>query len=231
MKGPLDIVRRDRAGRGSTEANGQHVVGGKTYLRQAEFLEERGLSRQSQALSLNGARDPSPRRGASGALPARRSKSDGIYSRPAPPSAGCRLAARLVPLGIPDGQTYGSGPASTATMAGRVPAIAVDPSEPDHVLVGSAAGGVGRAATAAPTGLPRTDDQPTLSIGALAFDPSDPSTVYAGTGEGQLGVLPPRPRDPRLRATVGLRGASSRPMCSRASASTGSSSIRATGEG
>jgi photosystem II stability/assembly factor-like uncharacterized protein len=183
MKGPNDIARRERGLTGFAAAEAGPVVpSGKTYLRQAEFLEERGLSRQSKALSLDGA----PVRGIAEAPTApylRGARERKALLEEAPPSTAV-VWQPLGPAGIPDGQTYGSGPGSTATMAGRVPAIAVDPSEPDHVLVGTAAGGVWETRDGGANWAPRTDDQPTLSIGALAFDPSEPSTVYAGTGEG-----------------------------------------------
>jgi photosystem II stability/assembly factor-like uncharacterized protein len=90
----------------------------------------------------------------------------------------------LGPHGIPNGQTYGSGPGSSVTVSGRVSAIAVDPTNSDHVLVGSAAGGIWETVDGGTSWTARTDDQPTLAVGALTFDPSDASTVYAGTGEG-----------------------------------------------
>lgn len=182
MKGPMDIVRRDRARAAGAAGNGRPVVSGKTFLRQDEFLQQRGLSRHSRAFSLDG----TPERALAEAPPApylRGARQRAALLEEAPPSPAVAWQP-LGPEGIPDGQTYGTGPGSTATMAGRVSAIAVDPSEPDHLLIGSAAGGVWETRDGGATWTPRTDDQPTLSIGALAFDPSDPSTVYAGTGEG-----------------------------------------------
>jgi photosystem II stability/assembly factor-like uncharacterized protein len=174
----MEIMRGDRAR--ALASNGGQPITGKTYLRQEEFLRQRGLTEVSRALAI-------------GELPAARI----VAEEPAAPYLrGSRERAALLgeappspdvswqPLGpdrIPDGQTYGSG---TATMAGRVSAIAVDPSEPDHVLAGSAAGGLWETTDGGATWAPRTDDQPTLSIGAIAFDPSDPSVAYAGTGEG-----------------------------------------------
>jgi photosystem II stability/assembly factor-like uncharacterized protein len=65
-----------------------------------------------------------------------------------------------------------------------VSSIAVDPDNPDHILCGSAGGGVWETHDRGESWVPTTDDQPSLSIGALAFDPTDPKRVYAGTGEG-----------------------------------------------
>jgi photosystem II stability/assembly factor-like uncharacterized protein len=174
----MDIMRGDRAR--ALASNGGQAVTGKTYLRQAEFLRQRGLTELSRALSLDGGPQgiaPEP----PGAAPyLRGSRERAALLDEAPPSPEVTWRP-LGPDRIPDGQTYGSG---TATMAGRISAIGVDPGNPEHVLAGSAAGGIWETRDGGATWTPRTDDQPTLSIGAIAFDPSDPLVVYAGTGEG-----------------------------------------------
>ncbi len=144
---------------------------GKTFLRQEEFRNQRALRREPRGLSLDDG---------DGSLYLRASRQREALLAEPPPTPPV-VWRSLGPAGIPRGQTYGS---STTTVAGRVTAIAVDPSDSKHVLVGSAAGGVWETRDTGKTWAPRTDDQPTLSIGALAFDPSDPSRVYAGTGEG-----------------------------------------------
>jgi photosystem II stability/assembly factor-like uncharacterized protein len=90
----------------------------------------------------------------------------------------------LGPFSIPHGQTYGYGAGSRPSVSGRISSIAVDPGNPDHILIGSAAGGVWESQDAGASWRPRTDNVRTLTIGAVVFDPSDPSIVYAGTGEG-----------------------------------------------
>jgi len=87
----------------------------------------------------------------------------------------------LGPLTIPNGQTYG---ASRVNVSGRVAAIAIDPNNAAHVLVGAANGGVWESKDRGASWAPRTDYAPTTTVGAIAFDPSHPSTVYCGTGEG-----------------------------------------------
>jgi photosystem II stability/assembly factor-like uncharacterized protein len=87
----------------------------------------------------------------------------------------------LGPTRIPNGQTSGT---VLVDVIGRVACIAVDPSNSLHVLCGSAAGGIWESFDAGATWAPRTDDLPSLAIGAIAFDPNDPKTVYAGSGEG-----------------------------------------------
>ena len=85
------------------------------------------------------------------------------------------------PTFMPNGQTYG---ASRVDVAGRIAALAIDPANRDHILVGSAAGGVWESRDRGVSWAPRTDFAPTLTVGAVAFNPTNPQTVYAGTGEG-----------------------------------------------
>lgn len=93
-------------------------------------------------------------------------------------------AWRLIgPTLIPNGQTYGSG---RADVSGRVSAVAIDPSNSNHILCGSAGGGIWETRNAGGNWSPRTDHQPTLTTGAIAFDPGSPNVVYAGTGEGDF---------------------------------------------
>jgi photosystem II stability/assembly factor-like uncharacterized protein len=149
-------------------------VSGKARRRQEEFREQRALAREKKEFSLDEDAGSTYLRGAR--------EKEALLGE-APPEAGVQWRP-LGPAGIPHGQTYGSGPGGTTTVAGRVPAIAVDPSDSQHVLIGSASGGVWQTRDGGGSWSPQTDDQPTLSIGALAFDPSDPSKAYAGTGEG-----------------------------------------------
>ncbi|HEY0004695.1 MAG TPA: hypothetical protein VGB17_07760 [Pyrinomonadaceae bacterium] len=88
------------------------------------------------------------------------------------------------PYSVPHGQTYGSGPGSRPSISGRVSSIAVDPSNASHILIGAGGGGVWESKDTGKTWDARTDDQPSLAIGAVAFNPRDTSIVYAGTGEG-----------------------------------------------
>jgi hypothetical protein len=105
-------------------------------------------------------------------------------------SAGAAAAAvqqawrPIGPFSVPHGQTYGSGAGSRPSISGRVVAIAVDPSDARHLLIGSGGGGVWESRDTGQTWSPRTDDQPSLATGAIAFDPTNPTIAYAGTGEG-----------------------------------------------
>jgi hypothetical protein len=98
----------------------------------------------------------------------------------------------LGPFAIPHGQTHGSGPGSRPAVAGRVTAVAVDPSDGAHLLLGTGGGGVWESRDGGSSWRPRTDELPVPAIGAVAFDPRDPAVAYAGSGEGsfsaELGV-------------------------------------------
>ncbi len=82
-------------------------------------------------------------------------------------------------------------------FAGRTAAVAVDPADPSHWLIGAAQGGIWETADAGQTWESRSDHLTSLASGAIAFSSSHPWVVYAGTGEstfsgssyGGLGLL------------------------------------------
>ncbi|HRC84331.1 MAG TPA: hypothetical protein PK413_01835 [Thermoanaerobaculia bacterium] len=96
-----------------------------------------------------------------------------------------KLAATAwVPLGaapLHGGQIGTTAP--TRDMSGRVQTIAVDPGNASHWLIGAAGGGIWETTDAGVTWAPRSDDMPSLAMGAIAFAPGSPTTVLAGTGE------------------------------------------------
>jgi photosystem II stability/assembly factor-like uncharacterized protein len=98
----------------------------------------------------------------------------------APPGPGPQWRS-LGPWTIPNGQTYG---ASRVNVSGRVSAIVVDRSNPAHLLLGAANGGIWESFNRGGSWAPRSDFAPTLAIGALVFDPVNTAIAYAGTGEG-----------------------------------------------
>jgi photosystem II stability/assembly factor-like uncharacterized protein len=117
-------------------------------------------------------------------------------------AAAAQDAARLRQEGVPspgpatfNGPWTGLGPnpivqvtRSTpifTAMAGRIGALAIRPSNGQFIL-GGAQGGIWLYDQASGTWSAKTDNLPSLSIGALAVAPSDDSVVYAGTGEGAL---------------------------------------------
>jgi hypothetical protein len=89
----------------------------------------------------------------------------------------------LGPSGMPNGQTYGD---TRVVVSGRIATAAIDPSNSNHILCGSAGGGVWESFNRGTNWIARTDYMPTLATGALAFNPTSPNIVYCGTGEGNF---------------------------------------------
>lgn len=70
--------------------------------------------------------------------------------------------------------------------SGRATAIAVHPTNPDLVYVGTSQGGLYRTNNGGTTWTPIMDSAMSLAIGSVAISPSDPEIVYVGTGEGNF---------------------------------------------
>lgn len=83
------------------------------------------------------------------------------------------------PYPIPNGQTT----TVSSPVSGRVTAIAIHPTNPDIVYVGTAQGGLYRSLDGGATWTALFDAAASLAIGALALAPSDPTILYVGTGE------------------------------------------------
>jgi len=77
----------------------------------------------------------------------------------------------------------GIGPAG---MSGRITDIDALESDPNHILVGSATGGVWMSHDGGVTWEPIFDEQEVASIGAVAINQSNPDILWVGTGEGNL---------------------------------------------
>ncbi|MEL6863121.1 MAG: hypothetical protein AAFP19_01825 [Bacteroidota bacterium] len=71
-----------------------------------------------------------------------------------------------------------------AGMSGRVTAIDVNLSQPDHIYIGTASGGVWKSESGGIRWEPIFDEAPVQSVGALAINQSNPSEIWVGTGEG-----------------------------------------------
>ena len=84
------------------------------------------------------------------------------------------------PAPIPGGQTS----PTRVNVSGRTTAIAIHPTTPDIVYVGTAMGGLYRTTDGGTNWTPMMDDAESLAIGAIAISPSQPDTIYVGTGEG-----------------------------------------------
>jgi hypothetical protein len=88
------------------------------------------------------------------------------------------------PAPIPNGQTNG---VSTA-VSGRVTSIAVHPTNPNILYVGTAQGGVYRSLNGGATWVGIFDNALSLAVGAIAIAPSNPTTIYVGTGEANFSL-------------------------------------------
>lgn len=73
-----------------------------------------------------------------------------------------------------------------ATISGRVAAIDVVTSNPNHIVLGSATGGVWISNNGGLTWEAVFDDQPVASIGAIAINQDNPDIIWVGTGEGNV---------------------------------------------
>jgi photosystem II stability/assembly factor-like uncharacterized protein len=83
------------------------------------------------------------------------------------------------PAPIPNGQTQ----APSSAVSGRTISIAVHPTNPNLVYVGTAQGGIYRTSDGGVNWTPIFDSAMSLAVGALALAPSDPEILYVGTGE------------------------------------------------
>jgi cell division septation protein DedD len=91
--------------------------------------------------------------------------------------------ASLGPAPIPNGQTSDT----SVPVSGRTSAIAVHPTNPDTVYVGTAQGGVWKTTNGGNNWTPLFEFQlETEAIGAITIDPTDTNIVYIGTGETAL---------------------------------------------
>ena len=86
------------------------------------------------------------------------------------------------PLG-PDywNQTVGWNPG-----VGRVTSIAVEPANPNHIIVGAVSGGVWRSIDGGANWTVLTDNLSTLTVTALAMDPTNSSTYFWGSTGGTI---------------------------------------------
>jgi hypothetical protein len=113
---------------------------------------------------------------------------------------GALIAASLATAAQPSWVAQGPSPAtggqvenlSEGEVSGALKSIAVHPSAPNVIYVGSVNGGVWKTANAMdprPTWTQLTDDQASLSIGAVEFDPTDATTMTLVAGIGRFSSL------------------------------------------
>jgi hypothetical protein len=109
---------------------------------------------------------------------------EALASKPESDEKSALLAAwtPIGPAPIPNGQTVGV----STPVSGRVTTIAVHPTNPNIVYVGTAQGGLYRTTNGGTNWTPMLDNAMSLSIGAVTIDTGQPETVYVGTGEGNF---------------------------------------------
>jgi photosystem II stability/assembly factor-like uncharacterized protein len=74
-------------------------------------------------------------------------------------------------------------PRQYGNVGGRVDAIAIHPTNPSIILLGSATGGIWKSTDGGQTWRPVSDYAPALAISHVTFSPANPSIVFAATGE------------------------------------------------
>ena len=102
-----------------------------------------------------------------------------------------KQAAPLVnAVSVPSWQELGplnmTDPGQTAILEpsqGRMNAIAVDPTNPQHLYAGAADGGVWVTTDGGTTWTPRAQTLPVITISSLVVDPNNGNIVYAATGD------------------------------------------------
>ena len=72
---------------------------------------------------------------------------------------------------------------SQQNASGRAPAIAVNPSNANTILVGAAQGGIWKTTNGGTSFTAVSENMPSLAIKVIRYAPSNASIVYAGTGE------------------------------------------------
>ena len=78
--------------------------------------------------------------------------------------------------------------AGPTNIPGRISALAVNPSQPNTIYAGAAAGGVFKSTNLGGSWSPIFDAVGTFSIGSIAIHPTNPNIVYVGTGEATVAI-------------------------------------------
>jgi len=73
-----------------------------------------------------------------------------------------------------------------AGMSGRITDVEALASDPNHILVGTATGGVWISGDGGATWRPVFDEEAVASIGAVAINQTNPDILWVGTGEGNV---------------------------------------------
>jgi len=103
---------------------------------------------------------------------------------------GFKLGGRLRPAFAMSWSQVGPAPLDETPAlpqagigAGRMTALAIDPTNNQVLYAGYAMGGVWKSTNGGTSWVPLTDGELTLAVGAIALDPQNSQTIYVGTGE------------------------------------------------
>jgi photosystem II stability/assembly factor-like uncharacterized protein len=99
--------------------------------------------------------------------------------------ARARAEARAMRSAVAGGAVW--DPVGPTNIGGRIPDLAVHPTDHLTVYVGAAEGGVLKTTDGGASWIPTFDEVETLSIGDVAVHPTNGDIVYAGTGEANNG--------------------------------------------
>lgn len=72
-------------------------------------------------------------------------------------------------------------------IGGRLNSIAIDPNNPNTILVGAVTGGIFKTTDGGFSWDPIFDDNNSLTIGDITFEPGNSQVIYAGTGDQNIG--------------------------------------------
>jgi photosystem II stability/assembly factor-like uncharacterized protein len=93
-----------------------------------------------------------------------------------------KYVRKNIPVTQPDNRSVWTL-AGPTNIEGRITSIAIHPSNPQIVYIGTANGGAWKSTNFCQSWVSIFDDQNTSSIGTIAIDPVNPETIYCGTGE------------------------------------------------
>lgn len=79
-------------------------------------------------------------------------------------------------------------PKGPYNIGGRITALAVNPANPNIIILGAAAGGIFKSTNGGLNWQAKTDNWPSLSVGSLIMNPANPNIIYCGTGEGNSAI-------------------------------------------
>lgn len=79
-------------------------------------------------------------------------------------------------------------PKGPYNIGGRISATVVDPANTNIIITGGAAGGILKTTNGGLNWTAKTDNWPSLSVGALIMDPNNSNIIYCGTGEANSAI-------------------------------------------